>query len=590
MFIEKQYNYLGEVPAFKNGLPSGYLIDKGKVGCGGTSLALEDNRDTIICVPFVSLIKNKMYKYNTDGLKVLGVYQGVSKEAIKEYIDKTKVKKIICTYDSLQKVADTAGYNYFLLVDELHLLFIQYVFRSRAVKNVLSLYNKFKEWAFLTATPIEKDLMLEELKEVPTFKIEWENKSEVCVNTIKCTNVVSSIKSIIMDYLNNKVFGNAHIFVNSVDTIASIIKDCGLNNDNTRIIFSKSNEKYKNTCQGVTNGETTDPVRKINLYTSTCFEGCDLYDREGKSYIISDGRKASTLHDISTQIRQIAGRIRNTKYNTITHLYTTTRYNEDLSFEEYKKVVLKEEKDAKSYVERVNNDTELLKGTKQSTYAYVYKNEDTNTFEFDPNLMKLDIFNYKCLHHTYSLAINILSEYNKAGIKAFASINTTSDTLLKDKQSRTTFKDAITEYDNIMKRKKEAINFDFTDNERLSLLRSKYPYIDDAYNIIGMERMAELKFKTSNIQQTLIKEAPKFNNRVKVAKLLKMAKWFVEGAFITGTDIKRIFKEIYRELGIMAKPAISDLREYAVIKDKLKKIDGKVKRGYIIQYIKIKQL
>ena len=329
--INKQYNYLGQVPEFRqNGLPSGYLINKGKVGCGGTSLALEDNRDTIVCVPFVSLIKNKIAKY---GDKILGVYQGVTKEDIAEYLKRDGVKKIMCTYDSLEKVADVCGYDYFLLIDELHLLFIQYVFRDRAVKSVLNLFNKFREWSFLTATPIEQDLMLEELKSIPTFNIDWENKRQITVRTIKCGQVLSSMRNIINDFIAGKIFGNCHIFINSVDSIAALIKACNLTDDNCRVIFSKNNSKYKNSCQGVTNGETTDPVKKINLYTSTCFEGCDLFDEEGKIYIVSDGAKSQTLYDISTQIRQIAGRIRNTKYSEITHLYKSTRYNEDLTYE-----------------------------------------------------------------------------------------------------------------------------------------------------------------------------------------------------------------------------------------------------------------
>lgn len=36
-------------------LPTDCLFDKGKVGCGGTSLAIECNLPYIICVPFVSL-------------------------------------------------------------------------------------------------------------------------------------------------------------------------------------------------------------------------------------------------------------------------------------------------------------------------------------------------------------------------------------------------------------------------------------------------------------------------------------------------------------------------------------------------------
>lgn len=479
--IKKQYKYLGEVPEFReNGLPIGYLIDKGKVGCGGTSLALEDDRDTIVCVPFVSLIKNKMHKYNTDTLKVLGVYEGVTKDKIRDYISTTKgAKKIICTYDSLAKVAEVTGYDYYLLIDELHLLFIQYVFRDKAVKSVLNLYKNFKQWSFLTATPIEPDLMLEELKDIPTYKIDWEAKTEIGVTTIKCLQVGATVRNLINDYLEGRMFGNAHIFVNSVNFIATIIKACNLTNENTRIIFSKNNEDYKNTCQGIRNGETTDVVKKINLYTSTCFEGCDLFDKEGRIYIVSDSSKAQTLMDISTSIRQIAGRIRDTNYPNITHIYKATRYNEDLSLEEYKRVVLDEEVKAKSYIAKVNSDTELIEGTKESEYIYVYKDED-NVFKFDPNLMKLDIYNYKCLHHTYSLQANLANEYENVGFKVIQSSDNTSDKLLKNESARITFKDAYLEYDAIKKREGE-INFSLNDDERKALLRKKYPFIEDAY-------------------------------------------------------------------------------------------------------------
>lgn len=187
--VKSNYKYLGEVPYFKeNGLPSGYLIDKGKVGCGGTSLALEDDKDTVICVPFVELIKNKMHKYNVDSEVICGVYEGITTLDIKKYIDNTTgAKKIMCTYDSLPKVIEAAGFGYNLLIDELHLLFTQYVFRDKAVKNVLNNYNRFKSWSFLTATPIEYDLMLEELKGIPTYKIDWESKQEIGVKAIKCT-------------------------------------------------------------------------------------------------------------------------------------------------------------------------------------------------------------------------------------------------------------------------------------------------------------------------------------------------------------------------------------------------------------------
>lgn len=37
MIVKSEYNYLSEIPNFK--LPSKVLINKGKVGCGGTTVA-----------------------------------------------------------------------------------------------------------------------------------------------------------------------------------------------------------------------------------------------------------------------------------------------------------------------------------------------------------------------------------------------------------------------------------------------------------------------------------------------------------------------------------------------------------------------
>lgn len=592
--VPEQYHYLGQVPQFKeNGLPVGYLIDKGKVGCGGTSIALENDKDTIICVPFVSLIKNKMQKYNRDGnVNVLGVYKGVTNQDIQAYIDgKQGTKKIMCTYDSLHRVAGVTGYKYFLLVDELHLLFIQYIFRKYAVRTVLNEYTNFKEWSFLTATPIESDLMLEELKEVPTYKIDWEYKVETTVQAIQCKQVGATIKNTINDFLASKVFGNAHFFVNSVEFIATMIKACNLTDENTRIVFSKDNEKYKNTCQGITNSETTDPVKKINFYTSTCFEGCDLFDREGKIYIVSESSKAQTLLDISTQVRQIAGRIRDTQYfDTITHFYKATRYNKNLTLDEYKNVVLEEEQKAKSYVAKVNSDSELIEGTKESIYPYLEKIVEEGKpakFVFDPNRMKLDIYNFKVLNHTYSLQVNLSGEYSKAGLIVDCSKDSTSDKLLRNESTRTTFEDAIKEYDNIMQRKANMVMC-LSDKERLVLLKKKYNYIAEAYELLGMEQIRELHYKTSNIQRLLITISEKMDNRAKVAKLLCTIPAFRVGEFIPATDIKDCLQSIYGTLGIKSKASIEDFRYYASIKEARQRIDGKQVRGYIIQYIKVK--
>lgn len=582
--ISSEFNYLGEVPEFKE-LPCGYLIDKGKVGCGGTSVALENNIPTIVCVPFVELVKNKEAKY---GGKVLGVYQGIEKHNIRDYVENYNgVKKIICTYDSLPKVMAVTGTEYFLLVDELHLLFTQYIFRDTAVRNVLDNFTKFRSWSFLTATPIEKDLMLEELKDIPTFKINWENNRIVNVKTIQCKQVAATVKNTITEYLEGKVFGNAHFFVNSVEFIANMVSKCGLTNDNCRVVFSKNNKNYKNRVAGINNSDTTTSPKKINFYTSTCFEGCDLFDKEGKIYIVSESNRAQTLLDISTQVRQIAGRIRDTKYwDSITHIYKGTRYNKDVTLEEFKEAALKTADEAKVYVERVNADAVINKGTKESIYPYVIKDEDK--FIFDPNLIKLDIYNYKLSHHLYSLNVNIVDEYSQFGMTATNKIDKASDKLLRNERTRTTFEEAIKEYDEIMQRMNQPFNFSLTDDERLSLLKNKYSFIEDAYNLLGMDWIKELNYSTKDVKQWTILESTKMGNEVKVAKILKTMKFFKVGEFIPVSEVKKCLQSIYDSLGMNVKAKTSDIERYAEVKNVQKKIDGKNTKCLVFTYIKVK--
>ena len=568
MLVEKQYNYLSEIPNFK--LPSKVLINKGKVGCGGTTVALTDNRDTIVCVPFVNLIKNKC-KQNKE---VLGVYSGVTVDKINEYVETHKIKKIMCTYDQLPRLASIVGYNYFLLVDELHLLFLQYIFRDTAIRGVLNEYKNFKDWAFLTATPIESEFMLDELKDIPVYNIEWESKREITVEAVKCDSVKSTIASIIEKFLNNEIEGNAHIFVNSVKFIATMIKYFDFEETQCRAMWSKNNKEYKNYCAGIPNSDTLSKPKKINFYTSTCFEGCDLYDEDGKIFIVSDSSKAQTLLDISTSIRQIAGRIRNTKYDKIYHLFSNTRYNTDLSYEEFKEYALNEAEEAKKYASRINSDAELLKGTKSSEYVYLYKNE--NGFEFDKNLILIDIFNYKN-NNTYSLSVNMLNEYAKNNIK----VNLTSDDKKIKIASKTiTWKEYVKRYCELKKS-------EYYIGEELELIEEKYPFIKAAYELFG-DTLVDMRI--DNVKRAVIAKDDKKNQSEKIIYLLRTCDGFKEGTFTTGKKIKEILQTIYDKAGFNKKATIADFRNYAELKPITKRIEGEVVKGYIITLIKTKYI
>lgn len=163
--------YLSE---FITELPVNCLFDKGRTGCGGTTIAIENEIDTIIAMPYVNMIKNKQQQHEN----LLGIYQGVTEVEITDYLQTHQIRKIAVTYDRFEFLIellqaqnfDPYG-NFFLLVDEWHILFNSYAFRNEAVKKVLKHSRLFDHVTYMTATPIEEEFILDELKDLPVKEI-----------------------------------------------------------------------------------------------------------------------------------------------------------------------------------------------------------------------------------------------------------------------------------------------------------------------------------------------------------------------------------------------------------------------------------
>lgn len=139
--------------------------------------------------------------------------------------------------------------------------------------------------------------------------------------------------------ISNGGDSNYHIFLNSVTGISRIIRLADLSPSDVRIVCSNSESSGRRNQNklpaGFTISSTIDPVKPINFYTSTCFEGQDIYDEDGRSFIVSDGFTDHTKIDITTSLIQICGRIRDSRYKGhITQLYSTSRYK-DVPLDEF---------------------------------------------------------------------------------------------------------------------------------------------------------------------------------------------------------------------------------------------------------------
>lgn len=426
---------------FVSELPSHKLINKGITGCGGTTLELKARRNSIILCPTKNLVENKA-KY---GCAVTGNTK--NKEIIKYLMTSSiKYKKIIATYDALERltqiIPDYA--SYFLLIDEYHLLFNDYSFRSKAVLYILHHFREFNDWCFLTATPIKPEFVLHELSNVDTITYTWEAATKVNIKIIDTYFVQKQLLNLIK-YYKDKC--NLHIFINSVKTIRSILHKIDIP---YRVVCSENNKGIKS------NGINSN-IEKINFYTSCAFEGCDIYDKKGLCIIICDSNISTTVLDISTKIRQICGRLRDSEYkdectlilNTKHHRYANTSYttfinmvNESETLGKIKEKALQQCTDLQMAAE--------LRLYNRETYSNLYLNKFENKIFYDTNLKNLDIYNYNLVSEIYNNSISVITELSKNKFVPIKEPTKLSNTYLTIEEGTYTYEQLKTKYEPIL--------------------------------------------------------------------------------------------------------------------------------------------
>lgn len=410
--------YLSEV---MTELPSKTLLNKGVTGCGGTYVELHSKRNSLILVPTIELAKNKKEK------DFLIVYGKIGNEEIKKYLQSNiKYKKIIGTYDCLVRLIELYPeiVSYFLLVDEYHILFNSYSFRNDAIQFLLKNFHRFENYVFMTATPLDDDIILDEIKHLPRLNITWTKAEAIKLNLIDTTFTNKELIKILLKNVSSNI--NYHIFLNSIKTIKDIVTKAGLTD--YKVVCSETSRLNNKTLKM---GSTLDKACKYNFYTSTAFEGCDIFDPNGKTIILCDTNIATTILDISTLVRQICGRLRDSMYkeeitlilNTSKHRYAGTSIN-------IFKTLVKENITLGKYAEqKFNTDADPLYKEKElrsysaETYNSFYVNKYNDQIFYDDNLRKMDEYNYKLITEIYNSSISVIKEATKSNMEVISISN-----------------------------------------------------------------------------------------------------------------------------------------------------------------------
>ena len=354
---------------------------------------------------------------------------------------------------------------------------------------------------------------------------------------------------------------NYHIFLNSVEGISRIVRLAGLKPEQCRIVCSQSdNSKEKNQEKlGEYKIETAnDPVKMFNFYTSTCFEGQDIFDENGRTFIVSESYKNHTKMDVMTSLLQICGRIRDSKYKTeINQVYSESRYK-DVSLEEFKASIQKNIEDADHDVELLNN---LTQGGKEIIKGYINKAPYLGIVDgkivVDHNLANFEIVNYGIVNGQYASQCNMNMSLTKAGLNV---INDTeafkADEELEEIASieKTPFKEIFEEYANL-RSNNGLYNLNCFRRSRIEIEK---PLVKEAYDILGLEKVREMNYHQSNIKRELTK---RIHETLDTKIFLMLDDMLERQVAIPKSEIKEILQEIYTELGIKQKAKATDLKK-----------------------------
>lgn len=546
------------------------VFNKAVTGIGGTSLALDSDKDIIILMPFKEVVNNKE-GYNKE---VFTVKEGVTQTAILNYLKTTKVRKIVSTYDGLSKLlkaylkAKIDIYDDFLLVDEWQVIFHQYLLRKEVMNLLLSEVKYFSKVCFMTATPIKKEWYFDEMNHLDELELVYELPL-VEVKHINVRSIEDEAAAICRLYLTK--VENAHIFCNSVDFINKVTKSLNLNKVDVRIVCSKSNEKNASKLSGYKIESTLDPVKKINFYTSTCFEGCDIFDKNGKIFVMCDGSKAHTLVDISTTLGQIGGRIRDIKDNSIDLIYRQSRYV-DVTKEQFETSTQLNIKKAEELIaEKESAFINFLDIDKlNSVYLNTEVVDGKVVIKFEKILLNIDCANFE-LQHTYSIKANLIAELNNT-FSAVTIVKPWAEQLEKleaEKVSKLSFREKCELYKGYLE-----------DNSQFKLDVEFDKTVVKAFEVLGYEVLERLSFHKGNIENALISKSD-LSETNKIFKLIKSYE-VRTGSILSNSDAKLLITGIYNQLGIKKAPSATHIENYFNVEKVDRTIDSKRIKGYKI--------
>jgi len=564
---------------------------------------LFNSENYVIAVPTTELIINKTglneagasTVTSPDGKEqtifgLFGIFSYDVKKQLKEYLAGSGIKKIMCTYDKLPRLAEYLNpSDYRLLVDEYHILLKAYSYRRSAIEGVLNSFRAYRSFCFMSATPISPEFKPAALEGIEDIKADWDDVEVLKVNLqrtnkpyLKAANIINAYKNDGYVTVGELKSYEAFFFINSVTDIASILQYCNLSRDEVKIVCADT-ESNRKKLAGYDISNSRSENKRFTFITSKSFEGADYFSESAICYVVSNSSNSNTLLDISTDIYQIAGRIRtatNPFRDMIVHIFNTTGKRDidlEISYTDMVQRTYDDLEGAKEIIELVNRSDKARKSAEKFlNKEYVMKDEN-GSYYINDMLIKLDLFTFKLEQSIYKNGISIMKSYNQNGIITTNPEYEKLEGTISSKSKKISFKEAFLKYVELRE------NPFVISNEIENLVKIQ-PLVKDAYNLLGVDRVKSLRYIKKDIQAAIINLDADKSKENKAALILKDR---VSIGFHTTASLQAAIAEAYSTVDINRAVKASEIEKYFDCKATVKRIDGKATRGYEIYRSKI---
>lgn len=320
-------------------IPAGY-IDKTVCGCGMTTVALENNVDTIIAVPRIALMFNKCEQYpnQKSSIRILPVYGKTSEREIEQYIKNTKPLKIMTTFDSLHKVEHLLD-RCQLIIDESNLLLSDSKMKKGGSDKVLEIAKRYKDTvSFVSATPTPLKYLPDWMRELDHIKYYWLHTRKSVPILCKRRSPIKALKEEIIKPLFDKKehtmgkfkFRKVIVFLNNIEQIVEIVKELNIPKSDCTILCG-DNKKNNTKIRGISRFHVGKELPMYTFVTSSGFQGVDMYDDSAMTVVVGSTSTSFQMVDLMTDFKQAVSRQRNKanpNFGTYIFIYNQTAFEQ----------------------------------------------------------------------------------------------------------------------------------------------------------------------------------------------------------------------------------------------------------------------